>query len=40
MKFDLCKELGIRYPILGGAMTGVSVVVLPAMTSLWGAVGR
>ena len=37
--FDLCKELGIRYPILGGAMTGVSDPKLTAAISEAGGLG-
>lgn len=39
MKFDLCKELGIEYPILGGAMTGLSDPTLTAAISNAGAFG-
>jgi len=37
--FDLCKELGICYPILGGAMTGVSDPKLTAAISEAGGLG-
>ncbi len=37
--FDLCKELGIRYPILCGAMTGVSDPKLTAAVSEAGGFG-
>lgn len=39
MMYDLCKELGIRYPILGGAMTGVSDPALTAAVSEAGGLG-
>ena len=39
MKFDLCESLGIRYPILGGAMTGLSNPTLTAAISEAGAFG-
>ena len=39
MKFDLCKQLGIKYPIFGGAMTGISDPVLTAAISETGAFG-
>lgn len=39
MKFDLCAQLGIKYPIIGGAMTGVSDPVLTAAISEAGAFG-
>ncbi len=39
MKFNLSKELGIQYPIIGGAMTGVSTPTLTAAISEAGALG-
>ena len=39
MKFDLCKELGIQYPILGGAMTGITDPRLTAAISEAGGLG-
>jgi len=39
VKFDLCKSLGIEYPILGGAMTGISDPTLTAAISNAGAFG-
>ena len=37
--FDICSLLGIRYPIFGGAMTGVSGPALTAAISEAGALG-